>query len=57
METDSTFVLFQATLNDSFLADLDELSDNEDDLLVSILICLQVIVLDMLACILTFFFL
>lgn len=28
--------LIQATLNDSFLADLDELSDNEDDLLVSI---------------------
>lgn len=29
--------LLQATLNDSFLADLDELSDNEDEILVSIL--------------------
>ncbi|KAL0385569.1 UNVERIFIED_CONTAM: hypothetical protein Sradi_2951200 [Sesamum radiatum] len=26
-------LFYEATLNDSFLADLDELSDNEDDLL------------------------
>ena len=32
----------QATLADSFLADLDELSDNEADLIVSILLLVSV---------------
>lgn len=32
--------VFQATVADSFLADLDELSDNEDDILVSVLFIL-----------------
>ena len=30
--------VFQATVADSFLADLDELSDNEEDILVSVVV-------------------